>query len=68
MNLTVANQVYLMDPWWQEGIENQAIDRCNRIGQKKPVTVFQLIAEDTVEERVSLPRAYLLIDDNSVNI
>ncbi|KAJ3569860.1 hypothetical protein NP233_g4782 [Leucocoprinus birnbaumii] len=52
LNLTVANNVYLMDPWWQEGIESQAIDRVNRIGQKKPVHVYQLIAEDTVEAKV----------------
>ncbi|TBU43646.1 SNF2 family N-terminal domain-containing protein [Dichomitus squalens] len=52
LNLTVANNVYLMDPWWQEGIESQAIDRCNRIGQKKPVNVYQLIAENTVESKV----------------
>ncbi|KAI9067101.1 hypothetical protein FKP32DRAFT_1588914 [Trametes sanguinea] len=52
LNLTVANNVYLMDPWWQEGIESQAIDRCNRIGQTKPVRVYQLIAEDTVESKV----------------
>ncbi|KAG1777727.1 SNF2 family N-terminal domain-containing protein [Suillus placidus] len=52
LNLTVANNVILMDPWWQEGIESQAIDRCNRIGQKRPVHVYQLIAEDTVESKV----------------
>ncbi|TFK94573.1 hypothetical protein K466DRAFT_509225 [Polyporus arcularius HHB13444] len=52
LNLTVANNVYLMDPWWQEGIESQAIDRCNRIGQKKPVHVYQMIAENTVESKV----------------
>ncbi|KAJ4477055.1 SNF2 family N-terminal domain-containing protein [Lentinula edodes] len=52
LNLTVANNVYLMDPWWQEGIESQAIDRVNRIGQTKPVHVYQLIAEDTVESKV----------------
>ncbi|KAF4598505.1 hypothetical protein EYR38_006909 [Pleurotus pulmonarius] len=52
LNLTVANNVYLMDPWWQEGIESQAIDRCNRIGQKKNVHVYQLIAENTVESKV----------------
>ncbi|KXN85344.1 Putative SWI/SNF-like matrix-associated actin-dependent regulator [Leucoagaricus sp. SymC.cos] len=52
LNLTVANNVYLMDPWWQEGIESQAIDRVNRIGQKKPVHVYQLIAEDTIESKV----------------
>ncbi|KAK1224593.1 hypothetical protein PQX77_012488 [Marasmius sp. AFHP31] len=52
LNLTVANNVYLMDPWWQEGIESQAIDRVNRIGQTKPVHVYQLISENTVEARV----------------
>ncbi|KAF8200953.1 SNF2 family N-terminal domain-containing protein [Pholiota molesta] len=52
LNLTVANNVYLMDPWWQEGIESQAIDRVNRIGQKKPVHVYQLIAENTMESKV----------------
>ncbi|KAJ3989960.1 SNF2 family N-terminal domain-containing protein [Lentinula detonsa] len=49
LNLTVANNVYL---WWQEGIESQAIDRVNRIGQTKPVHVYQLIAENTVESKV----------------
>ncbi|KAF8502088.1 SNF2 family N-terminal domain-containing protein [Russula emetica] len=49
LNLTVANNIYL---WWQEGIESQAIDRCNRIGQKKTVHVYQLIAENTVEAKV----------------
>ena len=38
--------------WWQEGIESQAVDRVNRIGQKKNVHVYQLIAEDTVESKV----------------
>ncbi|KAI0276598.1 SNF2 family N-terminal domain-containing protein [Russula aff. rugulosa BPL654] len=52
LNLTVANNIYLMDPWWQEGIESQAIDRCNRIGQKKTVHVYQFIAENTVETKV----------------
>ncbi|KAI0298566.1 SNF2 family N-terminal domain-containing protein [Russula brevipes] len=49
LNLTVANNIYL---WWQEGIESQAIDRCNRIGQTKAVHVYQLIAENTVEAKV----------------
>ncbi|KAL1741859.1 SNF2 family N-terminal domain-containing protein [Schizophyllum fasciatum] len=52
LNLTVANNVYL---WWQEGIESQAIDRVNRIGQTKPVHVYQMIAEDTVESKASYP-------------
>ncbi|KAK0212781.1 SNF2 family N-terminal domain-containing protein [Desarmillaria ectypa] len=52
LNLTAANNVFLMDPWWQEGIESQAIDRVNRIGQNKNVHVYQLIAENTVESKV----------------
>ncbi|BGP25055.1 hypothetical protein JCM10295v2_003975 [Rhodotorula toruloides] len=52
LNLTVASQVFLMDPWWQPAIEQQAIDRVNRIGQTKPVRIFQLVAKDTVEDRV----------------
>ncbi|KZT56200.1 hypothetical protein CALCODRAFT_497639 [Calocera cornea HHB12733] len=52
LNLTIANNVFLMDPWWQESIESQAIDRVNRIGQKKNVTVYQLIADHTVESKV----------------
>ncbi|KZV95946.1 hypothetical protein EXIGLDRAFT_747903 [Exidia glandulosa HHB12029] len=52
LNLTVANNVYLMDPWWQEGIESQAIDRCNRIGQTKTVHVYQMVAENTIEAKV----------------
>ncbi|BGP40520.1 hypothetical protein JCM10449v2_004482 [Rhodotorula kratochvilovae] len=52
LNLTVASQVFLMDPWWQPAIELQAIDRVNRIGQTQTVRVFQLVAKATVEERV----------------
>ncbi|KAG8857347.1 hypothetical protein FRB96_005834 [Tulasnella sp. 330] len=52
LNLTVANRVFLMDPWWQSAIELQSIDRVNRIGQTKNVHVYQIVAEDTVETRV----------------
>ncbi|KAG9003678.1 hypothetical protein FRB93_010899 [Tulasnella sp. JGI-2019a] len=52
LNLTVANRVFLMDPWWQSAIELQSIDRVNRIGQTKNVHVYQMVAEDTVEARV----------------
>ncbi|GAA5863228.1 hypothetical protein JCM3774_000820 [Rhodotorula dairenensis] len=52
LNLTVASQVFMMDPWWQPAIEAQAIDRVNRIGQTKPVRVFQIVAKGTVEDRV----------------
>ncbi|TEB16783.1 hypothetical protein FA13DRAFT_1650493 [Coprinellus micaceus] len=52
LNLTVANNVFLMDPWWQEAIESQAIDRVNRIGQKRNIRIYQLIAKNTVESKV----------------
>ncbi|KAF8678664.1 HIRAN protein [Rhizoctonia solani] len=52
LNLTVANHLFLMDPWWQEAIESQAIDRVNRIGQKRDVHVYQMITNDTVETKV----------------
>ncbi|BGP55726.1 hypothetical protein JCM8202v2_003333 [Rhodotorula sphaerocarpa] len=52
LNLTVASQVFMMDPWWQPAIEAQAIDRVNRIGQTKAVRIFQIVAKGTVEERV----------------
>ncbi|GAA5843841.1 hypothetical protein JCM3766R1_005942 [Sporobolomyces carnicolor] len=52
LNLTIASQVVLMDPWWQPAIEQQAIDRVNRIGQTQKVRVFQIVAEDTVEDKV----------------
>ena len=52
LNLTVASQVILCGPWWQDSIEMQAVDRVYRIGQKKPVSVFQIISEETIEDKV----------------
>ncbi len=52
LNLTAADYVILLDPWWNPAVENQAADRAHRIGQTNPVTVYRLIASDTVEERV----------------
>lgn len=52
LNLTAADYVILLDPWWNPAVENQAADRAHRIGQKNPVTVYRLIASHTVEERV----------------
>ena len=52
LNLTAANYVILLDPWWNPAVENQAADRAHRIGQNQPVTVYRLITADTVEERV----------------
>ncbi|HEY5716360.1 MAG TPA: DEAD/DEAH box helicase [Psychromonas sp.] len=52
LNLTAADTVIHYDPWWNPAVENQATDRAYRIGQDKPVFVYKLICEHTVEERV----------------
>jgi SNF2 family DNA or RNA helicase len=52
LNLTAADYVFLLDPWWNPAVEAQAIDRTHRIGQTRPVFATRLIARDTVEERV----------------
>jgi SNF2 family DNA or RNA helicase len=52
LNLTAAEYVFLLDPWWNPAVEAQAIDRAHRIGQERHVFAYRLIARDTVEERV----------------
>ena len=52
LTLTAANYVILADPWWNPAVEAQAADRAHRIGQKEPVTVYRMIASDTVEEKI----------------
>lgn len=52
LNLTEADYVYLVDPWWNPAVENQAIDRAYRIGQHKNVMAVRLICPDTVEEKI----------------
>jgi SNF2 family DNA or RNA helicase len=52
LNLTEADYVYLVDPWWNPAVENQAIDRSYRIGQTKPVVAVRLICPDTIEEKI----------------
>ena len=52
LNLTAADQVYIMDPWWNPAAEQQAADRAYRIGQEKPVFVYRMVAGDTVEEKI----------------
>jgi SNF2 family DNA or RNA helicase len=52
LNLTAAEYVFLLDPWWNPATEAQAIDRAHRIGQDKPVTVRRLVAAGTIEEKV----------------
>ncbi len=52
LNLTAADYVYILDPWWNPAVEAQAIDRAHRIGQTRPVFAYRLIARDTVEEKI----------------
>lgn len=52
LNLTEADYVFLVDPWWNPAAENQAIDRCYRIGQSKKVIAVRLICADTIEEKI----------------
>jgi len=52
LNLTAADHVFLLDPWWNPAVEEQAADRAHRIGQERPVLVYRLVATDTVEERI----------------
>ena len=52
LNLTAADHVVILDPWWNPAIEEQAADRAHRIGQTKPVIVQKLVAKDTVEEKI----------------
>lgn len=53
LNLTSAEYVFILDPWWNPAVEAQAIDRTHRIGQTKPVFAYRMICEDTVEQRIS---------------
>jgi SNF2 family DNA or RNA helicase len=52
LNLTAADYVIHMDPWWNPAVEDQATDRSHRIGQTKPVIVYRIIANGTVEDQI----------------
>ena len=52
LNLTAADYVIHMDPWWNPAVEDQATDRAHRIGQTRPVMVYRIIARDTIEEQI----------------
>jgi len=73
LNLTNADYIFLLDPWWNPAVEAQAIDRAHRIGRTKPVVAYRLIARDTVEEKILELQARkrelaesILSEDNSV--
>lgn len=52
LNLTEADYVFILDPWWNPAAENQAVDRAHRIGQESTVMVYRMVSEDTIEEKV----------------
>src|SRR5207237_3814839 len=68
LNLTAAEYVFLLDPWWNPAVEAQAIDRTHRIGQTRPVFAYRLIARDTVEEKVlELQQTKRALADSIIN-
>jgi SNF2 family DNA or RNA helicase len=52
LNLTAADYVIHLDPWWNPAIEDQASDRTHRIGQKRPITIYRLVSQHTIEEKI----------------
>jgi SNF2 family DNA or RNA helicase len=52
LNLTAADYVIILDPWWNPAVEDQAADRAHRIGQQQPVTVYRLVMKNTIEEKI----------------
>ena len=52
LNLTAADYVFLLDPWWNPAVETQAVDRAHRIGQERPVFAYRIVAEGTIEEKI----------------
>ena len=52
LNLTAANYVFILDPWWNPFVERQAVARAHRMGQQNKVTVIRFIAKDSIEEKI----------------
>jgi SNF2 family DNA or RNA helicase len=68
LNLTAADFVFLLDPWWNPAVEQQAINRTHRIGQDKKVISYKFITENTIEEKiVALQQRKLNLFNNFVN-
>lgn len=53
LNLTAADYVFILDPWWNPAVETQAIDRAHRVGQTRQVFAYRLICKGTVEEKIA---------------
>lgn len=52
LNLTAADYVIHMDPWWNTAVEDQASECAHRISQQRPVTIYRLVAKDTIEDKI----------------
>ena len=52
LNLTAADYVIHLDPWWNPAVEDQASDRAHRMGQQRPVTIYRLVTQNTIEEKI----------------
>ena len=52
LNLTAADYVFILDPWWNPAVEDQASDRAYRMGQTRPVTIYRLVAKGSIEEKI----------------
>jgi SNF2 family DNA or RNA helicase len=57
LTLTEADYVFVLDPWWNPAVEAQAVDRTHRIGQRRPVNVYRMVASGTIEEKVMALKA-----------
>ena len=68
LNLTEADYVFILDPWWNPAVEQQAIDRAHRIGQKKKVFTYKFITRNTVEEKIlQLQKHKLKLSENLIS-
>jgi SNF2 family DNA or RNA helicase len=67
LNLTSADYVFMLDPWWNPAVERQAIDRAHRIGQTQNVFIYKFITRDSVEEKIlALQEKKKLLADNII--
>jgi SNF2 family DNA or RNA helicase len=69
LNLTEADYVFILDPWWNPAVEMQAVDRTHRIGQSKNVFIYKFITKDTVEEKIlALQKRKKIISNTLIQI
>ena len=69
LNLTAADYVFILDPWWNPAVENQAIDRSHRIGQKRTVFYYKFITEGTIEEKIlNLQQRKAQLSDDIISV